>query len=518
MKKKFSIKVKRNLIKRLNLSLLIALYFTFSDVYAYSDVPKGHWAEKYIESLTEKGIIQGIGDDKFGMGQPVKYSEFGSMLAKVTGISAFPHISDGYITREDAAGNIVAQIISYLNYGDLYKYIDSKNSPFSDTDKGFITMAYDLGIISGKGNNTFLPNDTLSREEAAVIIHRLYEKYNSKIDFIHSFYAISSWAQRDLAAKTNCVSFGWGRLEYDDTKGVVLNTTSENNNDWKIPDGSDEALNYFKEKNIPISLAVIMNTEQKGENGENACRTILLSDENRKKAVEGIISASSDFNGVTIDFEGMKGDELRNGLNLFLNELRQNLPPEKFIYTAVHPVMSGEYFNGYDYKTIGKISDMVIIMAHDYGASSMNEEERNAGFTTTPVTPFNQIYTALKEASSQIDDKNKISLALSLASTSCWTLDENGKVTNEYSEHPSQETVEKRLSQPDTVIEYSDKYKNPKAVYTNDKNQKTVLWYENSQSVQDKICLAKMFGINKISIWRIGQITDDIWRTIENMR
>ena len=78
--------------------------------------------------------------------------------------------------------------------------------------------------------------------------------------------------------------------------------------------------------------------------------------------------------------------------------------------------------------------------------------------------------------------------------------------------------MEKRLSQPDTLIEYSDKYKNPKAVYTNGENQKTVLWYENSQSVQDKIYLAKMFGINKISIWRVGQITDDIWRTIENMR
>lgn len=518
MKKKFSAKIKRNLIKKLNLSLLIALSFTFSDVYAYSDVPKGHWAQKYIESLSEKGIIHGISNDKFGMGKPVKHSEFNSMLAKVTGGSVLPSVKDGYITREEAAVKIVSQIISLLNCGDLYKDIEAKDSPFSDADNGFITMAYDFGIISGKGYNTFFPNDTLSREEAAVIISGLYERYNPKIDFIHGFYAISSWAQRDLAAKTDCISFGWSRLEYDNKKGVILNTTSENNNDWKIPDGSDEAINYFKEKNIPINLAVIMNTEQNGKNDENACRTILLSEENRKKAVESIISASSDFNGVTIDFEGMKGDELKNGLNLFLNELRQNLPSEKSIYTAVHPIMSGEYYNGYDYKTIGKISDMVIIMAHDYGASSMNEEERNAGFTTTPVTPFNQIYTALKEASSQIDDKSKISLALSLAATSCWTLDESGKVTNEYSEHPSQETVEKRLSQPDTVIEYSDKYKNPKAVYTNGKNQKTVLWYENSQSVQDKIYLAKMFRINKISIWRVGQITDDIWRTIENMR
>jgi len=531
MKKRKSIKI--NSIKKLSISLSAVLCFTVSDVYAYSDIPKGHWAEKYIQTMSDKEIMRGIGNNEFGLGKPVKRGEFVTMLAKLMNWEIFqggriwyePYVqaayshnitsdkdfrADDYITR----GEMANMLIRALGFSE----IDSGNSPFGDVNDPYITAAYDFGIISGKSENTFAPNDYASREESAVMMSRLYDKYSKKIDFLHGFYAISSWSQKEFAAKTDSISFGWSRLEYDDAKGVFLNTTSENNNDWRIPDGSEEAINYFTQNNIPINLAVIMNTEQKGKNGEDACRTILLNEENRKKAIERIVNASSEFNGITIDFEGMKGEELKNGLNLFLTELRQSLPTEKVIYTAVHPIMSGEYYDGYDYNTIGKISDTVIVMAHDYGAASMREEERNAGFTTTPVTPFNQIYIALKEATRQIDDKNKITLALSLASTACWTLDDSGKVINEYSEHPSRETVEKRLSQTDTTIEYSEKYRNPKAEYTDDNGNKTVLWYENSQSVYDKIMLARMFGINKISIWRIGQITDDIWYTIEKMR
>ena len=49
----------------------------------------------------------------------------------------------------------------------------------------------------------------------------------------------------------------------------------------------------------------------------------------------------------------------------------------------------------------------------------------------------------------------------------------------------------------------------------------TILWYENAQSIADKIELAQMFGVDTLSIWRIGAIpTDtqnqmDIWSAIQ---
>lgn len=518
-------------MKKLIFMSLIIMPLMISTVYGYSDVPEMHWAKEYIEKATDKGIMQGMGNDKFGLGQPVKKGEFITMLSNMMNWNIVqnngkwyePYIkaafeqgvidsaeinAEDYITRKEMA----EMLIKSLGFSE----IETEDTPFSDVDNPYITAAYDFGIISGKSKESFVPNDYATREESAAMMCRLYDKYSHKLDFVHGFYAISSWNQREIAKKMDSISFGWSRLEYDE--GVVLNTTNLNGNDWKIPEGAEDAMSYFSQSKIPMNLAVIMNTSQNGENGENACQTILLNDENRKKAVDLIVKASSEFNGVTIDFEGMKGEDLKNGLNMFLQDLRNKLSSEKVIYTAVHPVMNNEYYDAYDYVTIGEISDMVILMAHDYGAVYMNATERISGFTATPVTPFNQVYTALKAASEQIEEKNKIALAISVASTACWTLDDKGSVINEYSLHPDINTIEKRLLQPDTVVEYSQKYRNPKALYKDDDGNKVVLWYENEQSISDKIKLAKMFGINKVSVWRIGQLTDNIWTAIQNFK
>ena len=162
-------------------------------------------------------------------------------------------------------------------------------------------------------------------------------------------------------------------------------------------------------------------------------------------------------------------------------------------------------------------------MAHDYSANRIPENLLNTNFIATPVTPFNEVYTALKyitDSISGVPDINKIQLAISTASTTaCNTLDK--KIIDSVSIHPSIETVQKRLSQIDTEIMYSQEYKNPYAWYITDDEQQILLWYEDSRSIKDKIKLSKMFGVNSISVWRIGAIPDgasklymNVWDTI----
>ncbi len=520
------------MFKKFMAGMLVVFPLTVSNVYAYSDVPKGHWAEADIQKISDKGIMQGMGDDKFGLGMQVKRSEFAVMLCKLMGWevndaagglwyepyvkAAYDHgLTDeadfrpnDYITRREMAHMLVRAL--------GFTGISTGATAFKDADDPYITAAYDFGIISGRGSGIFAPEDYASREEGAAMMCRLYDRYTHGLDSVHGFYAISSWSQRETAAKMNSVSFGWSRLEYDG--GVVLNTTSSNGNDWHIPEGYQDAVSYFAQRNIPANLAVTMSTSQQGADGADVCRTILLNDENRAKAVSLIAEQAKGYSGVTADFEGLKGAELREGLNKFLKDLRAALPEGKQIYTNVHPVMNGEYFDGYDYKTIASYSDMVIVMAHDYAAISMTEAERASGFTVTPVTPLDSVYTALKAASDNIEDKSKIALALSVASTALWTEDGSGAVINERAYHPDTDTVAKILAQPGTSVEYSQKYHNPMAVYYDEKGNKNILWYENAQSIKDKIVLAKMFGIDKISIWRIGQITDEVWNSIEGER
>ncbi|MDD4503619.1 MAG: S-layer homology domain-containing protein, partial [Clostridiaceae bacterium] len=49
----------------------------------FSDVPDNHWAYEPIHYFRYLNITQGIGGNKFGLGQSVKKSEFITMLVRL---------------------------------------------------------------------------------------------------------------------------------------------------------------------------------------------------------------------------------------------------------------------------------------------------------------------------------------------------------------------------------------------------------------------------------------------------
>ncbi|MEE1321754.1 MAG: S-layer homology domain-containing protein [Acutalibacteraceae bacterium] len=535
-------------LKTLINTIIVAGVLTVSTVVSaagYADVPDEHWATAVINEAAEAGIMYGRDDGTFGLGDTVKRSEFAAMLVRlmkwdksVSAISLFSDVqSDKWyfadintladhnvfnekefrpndnITRREMA----VMLVKALGYSELAQ--SEISSIFNDvsTDEGYISVAYTLGIINGKSDTMFDPEGPALREEGAAMMMRMYNKYYSSLNEIHGFYAISSWGQKEMAAQMDSVSFGWSRLQYTDDNVVLLNQTSDGGNDWCVPDGSQNAIDYMRENGVSINLAVTMTDTED-------CNVILLNSENRSEAIRQILSASDNFDGITIDFEGMKGTELKEGLNEFVKELKTMLGNKK-LYIAVHPVLkhSNEYFDAYDYKTLGDYADRIILMAHDYAAYTLPDNLINTNFIATPVTPFDEVFTALKAITNPIigvSDKSKIQLAISTASTTAWNTTDK-RITDNTAIHPSIDTVQKRLAQNDTEITYSQAYKNPYAFYNTESNQQILLWYEDSRSVKDKINLAKMFGIKSVSIWRIGTVANgnseqymDIWNTI----
>lgn len=512
----------------------------------YTDVPSDHWAVAVINQAADAGIMQGRDNGEFGLGDTIKRCEFAAMLVRmmkwdksIAQSSSFDDInsSDWFfadvntlaernvysessfrpndnITRREMA----VMLVKALGYDELAN--SESNSVFSDvsTDSGYIAVAYNLGIINGKSETVFDPEGSALREEGAAMMMRLYNKYYSDIDELHGFYAISSWGQKELAAQMDTVSFGWSRLQYTDDGNVLLNQTTQDGNDWYMPDGYQDAMDYVMYGGASINLAVTMTDTED-------CKAILLNAESRAEAVNQLVIASANFNGVTVDFEGMKGNELKEGFNQFIIELKSALGNKK-LYVAVHPVLknSAEYFDAYDYKTLGEYADKIILMAHDYASYTLPDNLLNTTFIATPVTPFDEVYTALKAITNSqtgVQDKNKIIFAVSTANTSAWNTTEK-KITDGKSIHPAMDTVEKRLAQPDTEITYSEKYKNPYAFYTTEDGQQILLWYEDSRSIKDKIKLSKMFGVNSLSVWRIGAIPNgtaeqymNVWDVID---
>lgn len=499
--------------KLLALLLSFALTLTPINIFAFndfSDVAKEHFAYESIVKLRDLGITDGVGNNRFGIGNFITESEFATYLIELLDLKTNDFedelSSKKNITNEKA----VLIIIEALGYNELATQLTYLKSPFSDVieNKQYIAMASDFGIISQTQNKLFKPSDLLSREEAAVMLINTYDRLNNKLDFINGFYAIRSSNQSEFIKNLNSTSFGWSKLEFSNNT-LILNTSTKNNNEYYIPIGYTEPLIYSSK-----SLLNIM-PENKYINSELPLSSYIVTnpklvDNTINLILKAIKYEDIEFDGVVIDFENMKGEEVKEAFNDFLRKLKDELDElGKIMYVAVPPQRKDglEYFDGYDYRTIGRLADKVILMAHDYNAKSLSDKNMENGVTLTPLTPIDEIYYALKMITDKnvgVEDKSKILLQISY-STAQWKLKDN-KVINKYPYTPAYETLYQRIEKG-ANLNYSTRYENPYLSFF-DENDSTdnIVWYENSQSVSAKIKLAKLFGLEGISIWRLGNI------------
>ncbi|MNB98437.1 Endo-1,4-beta-xylanase A precursor [compost metagenome] len=121
----------------------------------YTDLKAADWATLAIESLTAKGIVQGIGNGIFNPQGEVTRAEFVSMLLSALELKA-----------ERGTGSF-----KDVNLDAWYSSV--------------VITAGKLGVVQGHADGTFGPNDKLSREEMAAISYRalkLVEKVNDQTD------------------------------------------------------------------------------------------------------------------------------------------------------------------------------------------------------------------------------------------------------------------------------------------------------------------------------------------------
>ncbi len=119
----------------------------------------------------------------------------------------------------DYTQNITREIFCHIADRSLLKQdliADSEASaPFSDTDSPAVARLYSAGIIKGKSESTFAPNDFITREEAAVILHRMAKYMNLElIDAKPEVYYsdesdISLWAL-DAVKSMKDMNIMWG--------------------------------------------------------------------------------------------------------------------------------------------------------------------------------------------------------------------------------------------------------------------------------------------------------------------
>ncbi len=520
----------------------------------YTDVPIGHWSMGAVNAARDYGLMQGNAG-AFGFGDSISRAEFITVLVRMFDWTLInpdsPSFSDvqkdqwyytyietalknnvlnktqtlhpkGTITREEMA----VMLVRSLGYQSLAQSVSTLKNPFMDVSAyaGYITLAYDIGMTKGTSATTFSPKLTAKREEAAVMLVRIYEKYIGETTWVHGFYAISSYAQKELTKDMDAVSTGWSRMTYSLEKGAILNTSTANGNEYYIPTSYEDIISYLRSNKTKTHLSVYMDTSTtvataKGDS--NPCSAILLDAAQRTQAVNAITNelmknynniGYNPYSGVTIDFEGMKGSALKAGYNAFLQELSAALKPlVKTLYVTVQPATEdGIYYDAYDFRTIGKLADKIILMAHDYHETIMPENLLGSSFyKNTPLTPFSSVYYALRAITDEttgVEEPTEIALAISFASVG-WEI-QNQKIVNATSVSPAPSTIDSRLKNG-AVMGYSELYRNPYITYKTEDGKEIFLWYEDERSVRDKLQLAKLFGINGVSLWRLGNIPND---------
>lgn len=175
--------------------------------FKYAYVSEGGGVDKYSMAMSRLPYAMYIVDD---ISQVSQLSD----LAKTSGVSDWAKddinkaIAEGWLDSSDFGGNYTQNITRErfcdVAYAGLlkkgYELAHSNFSLFTDISSPTVSSLYQSGIISGKSDTMFAPNDYITREEAATILYRMAKFMNIDLpDVADGVYfddeaEISDWA------------------------------------------------------------------------------------------------------------------------------------------------------------------------------------------------------------------------------------------------------------------------------------------------------------------------------------
>jgi len=150
------------------------------EVKTFEDIA-GHWAQKEIEFMATKGHVAGIGENKFAPEATVTRAEFVTILARMAGLTANPEGAERF-----------------------------HDVPADAWYRGMVGAAANAGLVFGIGENSFAPNELVTREQMAAMMVRLMAKNGlnmtvsdtdavKMLDGFNDAAGISSWARPPVA-------------------------------------------------------------------------------------------------------------------------------------------------------------------------------------------------------------------------------------------------------------------------------------------------------------------------------
>ena len=479
-------------------ALLLALPLPASaaeNATGFSDVPASHWAADSIRRAVDLGLFQGETSTRFGLGHSMTRGAFVVVLNRLFGWEPVSSEQGSYSDNQDASawyydavetayanGAITNQtdtfrptdpitreeaavmLVRALGYSTIAGLAQDLPLPFQDvqTNVGYVAMAYELGLVNGTSSTTFSPNSPTTREQAAVILMRVYDNYH-RAEPERIGIAVS---QENLADLTGCsaVAVAAEKLIYAGESRLVSNIEEEESAALKaaIPEG------------VPALLYISGSSSALRDTTEHTAALLTA-------AVE-----SGGYDGLFLDLAELEYAQ-RESFTQLAERLRESLGDRALYLMVEAPVWEGTSYNDYDFTALAELADKLVIRVAPYRQISNS-------FPIAPIEPLEEVYYALAELKGSVDS-DKLSLLLTTTG-SCWT-------GSRHTGAASAPEIEDLLSSSSTTSYYSSRYA---CAYLTSGDQ--TIWYLDGESVLERVRMAGFFGVDEICLSDLSSVAD----------
>lgn len=239
--------------------------------------------------------------------------------------------------------------------------------------------------------------------------------------------------------------------------------------------------------------------------GADTARALLATEDSRASAVNSLAAALSDYDGVSIDFEGLYPED-RDSLTRFMAQLAASLRPAGKLVTMALSAKSSDTRTGWagalDYAGLAPNSDLFVLMTYGYRTAR----------STVPgsVAPISWVTASLSFAASQIPP-SKILLGVPLYGYDWDTTAGPPAVVVRYPESAA------IAAQQGVAIQHDATQQSARFSYTKDGHNHEV-WFEDRASLDPKLALVTPQGLAGVAAWRLGHEDPQLWQALDSLR
>lgn len=235
----------------------------------------------------------------------------------------------------------------------------------------------------------------------------------------------------------------------------------------------------------------------------DVARAALKNKDNLIREITRVINENN-LDGINVDIENLTETD-RDAFTVFVKELREALPRDKEVSVAVAANPKGYtsgWYGSFDNKSLAKYANHLFIMSYD--------EHYDGGSEAGPVASIQFVEDSIKHALQDVPS-SKIVLGLPFFGR-YWSQDGSLK-----GKGISLIRVNELIKKYNGAVTFDNHSKSPKAVinitgYERDiPTGKYTIWFENEESILNKLNLIEKYNLKGAGNWSLHQATQNIW-------